>query len=336
MAISKTSSAGATNTIRSSGFDGPAAWYGTEKDDFFEGNDADNWAYGLGGADQLNGNGGNDMLNGGAGGDRIDGGSGHDLIFGDDPTEKTVVHGADVLNGGEGDDIIYAGGGRDVLYGGGGLDLLYGGDGGDTLSLDLTVSGEFAAGEIYDGGAGYDRLLISNNPNPGPAVGQVVIDLKAGVLQTEAGTAAITGVEFVSALGSNFIIYGSDASERLSVMMSGDEFAPGAMIYGGDGKDYISGTDQMDVLDGGAGDDTVIGGHGDDIIYLSEGNDIIYGDRELSSYSAGDTVVIVGNESDYGVQDLGMGSYIVTNLKTGDVSQLYNIDYIEYENPLMG
>jgi Ca2+-binding RTX toxin-like protein len=75
--------------------------YGTQGNDYLQGNDLRNTLYGLGGHDYLQGGGGRDRLVGGAGGDRLEGGAGNDL-----------------LRGGAGTDLLDGGGGVDDCQGG--------------------------------------------------------------------------------------------------------------------------------------------------------------------------------------------------------------------------
>jgi Ca2+-binding RTX toxin-like protein len=64
---------------------------GSQFDDQFTGNSADNYLAGLGGADKLVGQDGNDILDGGAGDDNIVGGAGRDVIISGAGADRTVA-----------------------------------------------------------------------------------------------------------------------------------------------------------------------------------------------------------------------------------------------------
>ncbi len=120
------------------------------------------------GDDQLDGGSGSDILLGGAGDDTLDGGSGNDLLLGG--------NGSDFLDGGSGDDLLLGGNGSDTLSGGTGDDLLLGGNSNDSLNggagddillgqsgndqLIYNMSQNLASDDYYDGGSGYDTLVL--------------------------------------------------------------------------------------------------------------------------------------------------------------------------------
>lgn len=74
----------------------------------------------------------------------------NDTIYGED--------GNDILYGNQGDDTLDGGTGDDTLDGGTGIDTVYGGDGSDTGQFTIGQGGE---GERYDGGKGYDKLVVT-------------------------------------------------------------------------------------------------------------------------------------------------------------------------------
>jgi Ca2+-binding RTX toxin-like protein len=65
--------------------------------------------------------------------------------------------GNDLLVGGSGDDFLIGGAGNDVLLGGGGSDILVGGN------LDNTPSADLGAGDVLNGGAGADYVIVSGS-----------------------------------------------------------------------------------------------------------------------------------------------------------------------------
>ena len=103
---------------------------GSDFNDRFYGDAANNILSGHAGNDALFGRNGDDTLLGGAGNDFLIGGSGNDIQDGGD--------GDDQVHGNSGNDILSGGAGNDFLTGGGGADTFDGGDGIDRCNI-LTV-----------------------------------------------------------------------------------------------------------------------------------------------------------------------------------------------------
>ena len=72
--------------------------------------------------------------------------------------------GSNSLTGGAGDDQLFGGNGNDFLYGEAGKNLKEGGAGNDWLSPGHKAF--MVAGEVYDGGEGYDTLSVSAQIGP--------------------------------------------------------------------------------------------------------------------------------------------------------------------------
>ncbi|MDH4583202.1 tandem-95 repeat protein, partial [Pseudomonas sp. BN415] len=89
---------------------------------------------------------------GNSGRNHLFGNSGNNQLSGGDEN--------DVLRGGAGNDTLHGDGGHDDLNGGAGDDVLFGGDGSDTLT-DFDSLNQTPASSIVDGGAGDDRIVIS-------------------------------------------------------------------------------------------------------------------------------------------------------------------------------
>lgn len=119
--------------------------------------------------------------------------------------------------------------------------------------------------------------------------------------------------------------------------LGGDDF-----IDGGPGNDTINGGDGDDTLYGSEGDDTINGGAGADLIWGGEGSDTIDGgDGKF------DTAIYYGVEGiDYEVTEItevkpngrtNVIAYTVTDLNTGDVDTLTNVETILFfETPPAG
>jgi len=75
----------------------------------------------------------------------------------------------------------------------------------------------------------------------------------------------------------------------------------------------LFGTDGNDVLAAWSGNETLSGGLGDDLLRGGGGNDTLDGGA-----GTGDVAEYVGNQSNFGVFDLGAGTYSVQDFKAGD------------------
>jgi VCBS repeat-containing protein len=146
---------------------------GTSKDDTLNGTAGTDILLGGNGDDVLNGGGGSDLLVGGNGADSLYGGSGNDLLDGG--------NGNDILDGGSGDDLLDGGNGDDSLDGGEGSDILLAGKGNDILIY--TVSQNTDSFDYYDGGKGFDTLLL-NLTSAELTLAQADIDAFNAFLQT--------------------------------------------------------------------------------------------------------------------------------------------------------
>ncbi len=137
-------------------------------DDQLDGGSGSDILLGGAGDDTLDGGAGNDLLSGGNGDDALDGGAGDDLLLGgngsdslDGGTGDDLLlggNGGDSLDGGTGDDLLLGGNGSDVLNGGSGDDILLGQSGSDCLIYNMSQN--LASDDYYDGGSGYDTLVL--------------------------------------------------------------------------------------------------------------------------------------------------------------------------------
>ncbi|TBN41999.1 heme peroxidase [Paracoccus subflavus] len=163
------------------------------------------------------------------------------------------------------------GGGADVLSGSNVANTLNGGGGNDLL---LAQSDD--AGDLYVGGAGFDRLDLSAHS------ADLSVDLSFSVA-TVAGTGSTTllsdRVQFVEAL-----ILGAGAD-----MVLGSGVANS--LAGGDGNDTLSGMNGNDSLDGGGGDDRLEGGAGLDLLTGGLGEDrFVFAAVSHSTVAASDVI----------------------------------------------
>ena len=209
----------------------------------------------------------------------IRGSEGNDTITGSS--------GADLLVGDAGDDLISGGAGNDRLVAGAGNDTLRGGEGDDVFSFE----GVSAPTTQIDGGAGMDRLLVTDGLNL-TNLNITGVEQLAGsgtITLTETQLAAIsqvTGVQVQLSGDSNQLSLG-----RLVIAPSVSIRLPGVdanllsqvgvlgsskddEILGGQGDDRLLGGRGADYLSGGAGADTLLGGSGTDTLVGGDGRDV--------------------------------------------------------------
>ena len=195
------------------------------------------------------------------------------------------------LTGGNGNDVLTGGSGNDTLDGRNGKDVLSGGDGNDTLqfSVDGTwkrdirtnagsgdtvdLKGKRASYDIYDGGAGNDKLVGTSGDDA------ILLDDRSS--PAAGGGARIKGIERIEAGAGNDVVdltskryaYGDvtiDGGSGNDVVWSG---AGNDVVLGGTGNDRMDGGAGNDYLDGGTGSDVMNGGRGVDLLQGGAGND---------------------------------------------------------------
>jgi Ca2+-binding RTX toxin-like protein len=175
------------------------------------------------------------------------------------------------------------------------------GDGKDVLNVGENV----AAGVVFHGGAGNDKVTYS-----GTGKARVWGDDGDDRISVNAVSTAVAGPTVVgNATTYDSEIYGGAGNDTLSgrrgagaeAVNDGDDY-----IDGGDGNDKITGfggNDELrggdesvaitnnkangDTIDGGDGNDTIYGGTGSDIIKGGAGNDAIHGGDESGALANG-------------------------------------------------
>ena len=218
------------------------------------------------------------------------------LISGSTPVGYTGVSGFDmiglagndVLRGGDGNENIFGGAGRDMMYGGGGTDWFFVGD------------GELVAGEVYDGGAGDDRLVLDLSIpaaqtqdlrqvtlrsieqvdwSYGSGSGQLTVQMLASQIGNGniASNATFTG-RVGAADRLEFTMASSNTLSLAGLTFIGFDDANDRIIINGDTSDEtITGSGFFDSIVGGGGSDMLFGGAGNDLLYGVGGNDHIWG-----------------------------------------------------------
>ena len=220
----------------------------------------------------------------------VRGGNGADTIIGSGM--------GDFLYGGIGNDRVEGGGGNDQLDGGAGLDTVLGGDGDDILLLQQ--HSDLVAGDVLNGGAGFDTLSITSTMPLDLSIATLVsierlqLPGRATITVTRSQLAQFTDIawaDFVIKDGGAIVLNGvtgfetwftlSDAGNSIDLRgysQAGTTVTGGAgsdtiygtsggndFLRGGAGNDSLNGSDGLDNLEGGAGSDFMDGGNGFDI-----------------------------------------------------------------------
>ncbi|MCI5076085.1 calcium-binding protein [Oricola sp.] len=159
--------------------------------------------------------------------------------------------GNDRIAAGAGDDTLDGGTGNDVLIGSAGADSYVGGIGADDFYID-------ALDTSFDGGGGYDRIIVADTNGVNVALAGTNIERVIGGSgeDTFDGTGVATSL-VISGLGGNDTLTGGSAVDQIS---------------GGDDDDTLDGGDGSDFLFGDGGSDNFIGGKGDDRFFADSGD----------------------------------------------------------------
>jgi len=248
------------------------------------------------GAATIDGGAGEDSLRGGASGDVLRGGTANDLLIGEGGQDLLAGDaGADSLSGEAGADTLRGGDEADTLRGGADSDLLEGGAGDDSLIAGLVdgqVTGETTPGfaDTLRGGDGADTLLSGGFARllEGGEGNDLFVSVTAGrETITDSGGADTVHAVTDYALGPDI--------EALRLV--GGQFGTGNAlanwIAGNAGANTLDGGEGADTLDGGAGNDTLDGGAGTDTAYYR------------------------GIRADYQIDNLGGGTFRITDLGSG-------------------
>jgi Ca2+-binding RTX toxin-like protein len=238
--------------------------------------------------------------------------------------------GQDTISDGRGNDSIDAGDGNDMVLFHGGNDRVTLGAGDDTYAVSFLTG--FSGQAIVDGGSGNDTLSWNIDSIPQ----SVAIDLAAGMAQGWTASLALTGFENVlagiftgasvplSIPGWHADVAGNDGANSLHVNIvdggtatiggrGGDDMiiadgsaAASATLFGGAGRDHISGTEGGDWINGGgsvSGDPFSPGpiADGADTLLGLGGNDHIFGNAQnaVQGSADGGDLIDAGAGSDY-------------------------------------
>jgi Ca2+-binding RTX toxin-like protein len=273
-------------------------WAMTGNDEVSGSDGNDNFAGGAG-ADQLVGNNGDDTIEGGLGNDTLSGGG--NTAVGDTVsfagfiaalgttagvsvdlrinTAQDTGAGSDTIMGFEnviGSDF------NDIIVGSSGINILRGGLGNDTLWIDSTFAD--VAGEVFDGGEGYDTLAFgggygtfTNNlrndtltsiaalrlEDPG-SYGSRTIQLNASQFGSGIAVNAAVNVDNFTDTTETFdILMGTVTSLDLADLAFANNTTTARVLITGDADaETITGSAINDTIRGGAGGDNMDGGEG--------------------------------------------------------------------------
>jgi hypothetical protein len=191
-----------------------------------------------------------------------------------------------------------------VVYGGRGTDDLTGGDGNDIFFF--AEGGRFAAGDVVDGGDGYDGFFLRGN---------YTIDFTqagfAGALQnlenltvssaTDERYARGGGTEFDYSItwdgdllgaGQTMTISAATLKSEESLAFNGsDETNGNFRLFGGGGNDVLTGGAGADLIFGGLRGDTLTGGAGNDVFRYDNAAESNSTERDgIQDFNSGDVI----------------------------------------------
>jgi len=263
----------------------------------------------------------------------------HGNLGNDDVTGSSMV---DYIDGDAGADILRGGDGNDRIVGGLGIDRMYG-DGGSDRFLIRRAS-EVGAGELFDGGAGFDYIEIDSDGMVDLSTAtltsvegieeirggvRLAIEQLAGLTQlsgrfhlTNAGNLSLSGVNLNGALT---LAAGTNVLDLTGIMgrQTGITGNTGAdTIYGFENADSIQGLDGDDILEGRDGNDSLAGGYGNDILRGGAGDDVLDGGRgtdRLEGDIGNDTLTVAAFDASPGAVYDGGGGVDTLNA-SGDIS----------------
>ncbi|MGH6952112.1 MAG: calcium-binding protein, partial [Vitreimonas sp.] len=346
---------------------GPGATGGA---DVFTGDDSNETADGLGGADTLNGMGGADTLTGNDGDDTlrpgddyladiVSGGNSYDILDYSPLLEDGIIFlgtisyrsyfnnsglwdmisGVEEVLGTQASDLLFSRpGGPDILRGGAGADFL-----GPQSATDAQ----------FFGGAGRDIFWVAGPDSFRIMDFELGVDRLAGVAGTSIVSISISGADTLLNMSGGAVVRIAGinsltlAQWQAQLQANGIEFdAVGDahdQFVGGAGHDWAWAGSGNDTFDGGAGDDTLLGGQGDDFIDGGNGADLLEGGSgdDILLGNIGADTLMGGSGADTATwASLGVGitASLVTNTASdGDtLSGIENLTGTDFADTLTG
>jgi len=274
----------------------------------------------------------NDVFVGSDNGDTVDGGTGDDIISGG--------AGDDVLSGGDGNDTLFGQNGNDFLDGGDGDDTLDGGPGSDVMSggagNDTIVihAGDVFAGEVIDGGDGFDRLVVSdNNMHPFRATisNMEELFLNSGVQNVFLSSQELAAFNTITPQDGSGTAFSITAESAGTYSLEGKTINGILTLNGSSGADTLIGSSGNDILSGKGGADIIQAGDGNDTILINS-NEVPSG--ETIDGGAGFDKLVVGNSNMHpgatisNMEELDLASGVQDVFLTS--AQLADFDFINH------
>lgn len=194
------------------------------------------------------------------------------------------------------------------------------------VSMRLQIASDY---QNYLENKGQYDALIAADPDSAFAAGWVVtfnLAAEYGFMDDYVVEGDDTSSTHVTSSGNDTIhAYGGNDT---ILAMAGDD-----IVYAGAGNDTIYGYEGDDKISGEAGHDTIYGGSGNDTIWAGSGNDVIYagpGNNYVQGGDGKDLITFFGYFADYEVVDLGDNHIRVTAIATGEVNELYNVEFLRF------
>jgi len=211
--------------------------------------------------------------------------------------DKTIT-GILTLNGSADADTLIGSSGDDILSGKGGADIIQAGDGDDTIIIGV---GEAAPGESIDGGAGFDRLVISDpdvDLSTLTITGVEEIVLASGMSAVTLSSAQLADIKRITqADDAAFVINAASAG---TYSLADKTFTGIVTLNGSSGADILIGSSVGDILNGNAGDDILDGNAGNDVLQGGAGADTFNGGDGFDTVSyANATAGVTINVTDW-------------------------------------
>ncbi|WP_306391692.1 hypothetical protein [Telluria beijingensis] len=157
----------------------------------------------------------------------------------------------------------------------------------DSLTVSATADGislgSTVAGAIYLASPGGQAAVESLDASHGATVGTVSIGAQS---KAASGILEVVPTKGDSVTDSEGMVY--------TLGTDGDDEVTGAVAWGFDGNDILTGDTGVNTLYGGAGDDTLLGFEGDDLLAGGAGADLFTGGAGADTFmllQAGDAVV---------------------------------------------
>jgi Ca2+-binding RTX toxin-like protein len=194
--------------------------------------------------------------------------------------------------------------GKFVIYGGNGTDDLTGGDGTDVFFF--ADAGRFAAGDVVDGGGGYDSLFLRGNYTidfTQAGFAGALTDMESLTVSSASDTryARGGGSEFDYSItwdgdlldaGRTMTINGGLLQSEESLAFNGSDESDGIFrLFGGGGNDVLTGGAGADLIFGGRRGDTLTGGAGNDVFRYDSVADSNSTERDgIQDFNSGDKI----------------------------------------------